>query len=254
VPKTAPAPRGAPCWIEIFTSEPGPAEEFYGRLFGWTTDRSSSGYVNFYNQRRLVAGCMRNDGRSGAPDNWSVYLSTNDVGTTAAAATAHGGRVLVPPSDVAHKGRFAILADIGGAAIGAWQPGSQDGFDIVGAAGEPRRFELLTRDYTASVEFYNNVFGWDTQVAGATDESRYTTLGEGGDTALAEIRDATNVLPREAPSAWNVYFGVKDAAATIAHARKLGGSVATPISQSPYGQVAQLVDQAGVTFKIIQPT
>ena len=254
MPETAPAPRGAPCWIEIFTSEPGQAEEFYCRLFGWTADHSGGAYLNFYNEGRLVAGCMRNDGRSGVPDNWSVYLRTDDVRATAAAATTHGGTVLVPPSDAAHKGRFAILADAGGAAIGAWQPGSQDGFDIAGAAGEPRRFELLTPDYAASVEFYHNVFGWDTQVAGDADEVRYITPGAGGGTAVAAIRDATNVLPSETRSAWNVYFGVKDCAATIAHARKLGGSIVTPTSESPSGRFAQLADQSGVTFKIVQPT
>jgi len=165
---------------------------------------------------------MRNDGRSGVPDSWSVYLRTETSAPprrrpphTAAAcgATLRCGA----QGPLRHPGRYRRGCDWG---LAAGLPGR------LRARRRSRRtheFELLTRVYAASVEFYSNVFGWDTQGAGDTDESRYTTLGEGGGTAVAGIRDATSVLPSGARSAWNVSFGVKDCAATIAQARNSAG-------------------------------
>ena len=36
------------------------------------------GYFNFSKDGVLVAGGMRNDGESGAPDHWSVYLAVDE--------------------------------------------------------------------------------------------------------------------------------------------------------------------------------
>ena len=46
------------------------------------------GYINFSKDGVGVAGCMRNDGQSGVPDVWSVYLATDDIQKTADAAAA----------------------------------------------------------------------------------------------------------------------------------------------------------------------
>ena len=54
-------------------------QEFYGRLFGWTVEdpgEEYGGYFNFLKDGVRVAGGMRNDGESGVPDLWSVYLAT----------------------------------------------------------------------------------------------------------------------------------------------------------------------------------
>ncbi len=32
------APQGAPIWIDLTTSDPDRAQEFYGAVFGWTFD------------------------------------------------------------------------------------------------------------------------------------------------------------------------------------------------------------------------
>ena len=34
------APAGAPCWIDLFSSDPDRAEEFYGEIFGWTAEHT----------------------------------------------------------------------------------------------------------------------------------------------------------------------------------------------------------------------
>ena len=43
MPTRESAPVGAPCWIELFTSDIDKARAFYGELFGWTSEGSGRG-------------------------------------------------------------------------------------------------------------------------------------------------------------------------------------------------------------------
>ena len=70
MPKREEAPTGAPCWIDLLTSDPDRSRSFYGQLFGWTSEDAGEqygGYINFQKDGIQVAGCMRNDGQSGTP-------------------------------------------------------------------------------------------------------------------------------------------------------------------------------------------
>ena len=247
---------GAPCWVDLMTSDSTKATEFYGQLFGWTAEEAGEeygGYINLSKDGKYVAGCMPSQPDTGPPNTWSLYLNTNDAKSTADAATTHGGEVLAPVMQVMDAGSMAVIKDAGGAVIGAWQPGVHTGFDVIGEPGTPTWFELHTRDYTASVEFYEDVFGWRTHVAGDSDEFRYTTLGE-GDSALAGIMDASAFLPDGVPAHWSIYFGVEDADAALAKIEELGGSVILPAETTPYGRLAQAADPLGAMFKLVDPS
>jgi predicted enzyme related to lactoylglutathione lyase len=253
VPEHESFPVGAPCWVELFTSEPDTTRAFYSGLFGWTVDdpgEDYGGYVNFAKDGVWIAGSMRNDGSAGTPDVWSVYLTSDDAKATVDAAAAHGGEVVVPAMDVMDLGTMAVVTDPGHASIGIWQPGRHRGFGITGEPGAPSWFELHTRDYEASVSFYRDVFGWETHVEGDTPEFRYTTLGS-GDGASAGIMDASAMLPDGAPAHWSVYFGVADTDAALARVVELGGTVVLPAEDTPYGRLAQAADPTGARFKLV---
>jgi predicted enzyme related to lactoylglutathione lyase len=144
------------------TSDPERSQEFYGQLFGWTAEQAGEeygGYINYSKDGVPVAGGMKNDGQSGSPDGWSVYLATDDAKATVAAAVANGGQVVVPAMEVMDLGSMAVVPDAGQAAIGAWQPGLHKGLGILAEPGTPAWFELHTRDYDTSVRFYQAVFG-----------------------------------------------------------------------------------------------
>jgi uncharacterized protein len=245
------APAGAPCWIDLFTTDPDASKSFYGELFGWTAEDAGpeyGNYINFSKDGVRVAGGMQNDG-SGGPDAWSVYLATDDAKATADLAQAEGGQIIVPPMDVGTLGTMLLLSDPGQAAIGAWQPQDFPGFGVWGEDGTPGWFELHTRNYDAAVRFYERVFGWDTHVMGDTDDFRYTTLGE-GENQLAGIMDATISLPESVPAHWAVYFAVTDTDAIVDRAVGLGATVVSPAMDTPYGRLATLADPTGAGFRL----
>jgi predicted enzyme related to lactoylglutathione lyase len=106
---------GALGWTELLTNDTAAAEKFYTQLFGWKVKKGGE-YTEFYVGDTPDAGMMKIDLRWGnVPPNWIPYFQVNDCDGTAAKAKELGGRVNVPPTDIEHVGRFAMLADPQGA-------------------------------------------------------------------------------------------------------------------------------------------
>jgi predicted enzyme related to lactoylglutathione lyase len=184
---------------------------------------------------------------------WSTYLRTEDAAATVKAASEHGGQVYMDTMVVPEQGSMAMIGDPTGASIGVWQPGEMKGFELAAEAGAPAWHELHTKDYATAVTFYQDVFGWDTDVMSDTPEFRYTTLGA-GPSAKAGIMDASAHLPAEVPSNWQVYFAVEDTDATVAQAVSLGATVVHAPEDTPFGRLATLTDPTGAMFKIVADT
>jgi predicted enzyme related to lactoylglutathione lyase len=240
------------------TSDPAGARAFYTGLFGWTADEANEefgGYFTFFRDGVRVAGAFpKMPGTEGMPDVWSIYLATDNAEKTVETATAEGGQVVAPAMAVGDLGTMAVITDPGGAAIGMWQPGVHKGFGVLTEAGAPSWFELHTRDYDGAINFYRNVFGWDTRTMSDTPELHYTVMDNpAGEGELAGIMDASAFLPEGVPSYWIVYFGSDDADATVAKTVELGGSVVRPAEDTPYGRLAVLADPTGAKFSIVAP-
>ncbi len=253
MPARETAPVGAPCWVDLMTSDTELSKTFYGELFGWVAEAPAEefgGYFSYSKDGVLVAGCMASQPGMGVSDVWSVYLATDDARKTADTAAANGGQIVAAAMDVGDLGSLAVVTDPAGAAVGLWQPGRHKGFGIIGEDGAPSWFELATRDYDGAVEFYRNVFRWDTYVASDTPELRYTTLGQ-GESMMAGIMDASGYLPEGAPSHWSVYFGTADTDATLAKVVAMGGSILQPAEDTPYGRLATAADPNGAAFKLV---
>jgi uncharacterized protein len=248
---------GSPCWADLWTSDVDGSRRFYAELFGWEAQEPSpefGGYFMFTRNGVPVAGGMGDMGDTPAQDIWQIYLATDDIAKTIAAAEAAAAQIISPPMAVAELGIQAVLIDPTGAHLGAWQPGTFPGFTVLNEHGAPSWFELLTRDHAAAVAFYRSVFGWDTNVVGDSDEFRYTTMRHpGGDGELAGIMDATAFLPEGVPAHWSVYWEVDDADATVTKVKALGGSVVMDAEDTPYGRLAVVTDPAGATFKLRAP-
>lgn len=107
------APLGAPCWIDLTTSDVARAQDFYGTVFGWTFESAGpeyGGYVNAAKGGHPVAGIMANRSGAEAPDRWVTYFHTADIQTTLAAVTAAGGSVCMA-MEVPAKGHMGLATD-----------------------------------------------------------------------------------------------------------------------------------------------
>ena len=242
-------PAGAPCWVDLMSSDTGQSRAFYSALFGWTAEESSpefGGYINFSKDGDQVAGLMQ--APPDQPDAWSVYLAVDDAAATLESAKANGGQVLVEAMAVGTLGVMGVVADAGGAAIGLWQPGEHRG-GLVGTQGAPCHFELHTRAYDASLAFYQKVFDWHPTAVSDTPEFRYSVL-DVADGENAGIMDATAFLPAGVPAHWSVYFAVDDVGTALARISELGGTTLLPADHTPYGVLATAVDPTGATFKL----
>jgi uncharacterized protein len=243
---------GAPVWLDLFTPDPTAAAAFYAAIGGWEVSEPNAefgGYQIFTHGGGQIAGMMLNDGSM--PPSWTVYLEAADAEAVAERITANGGAVVTPAMQVGDMGVMVFATDPAGAHFGVWQPLSHQGFHVRGEVGAPAWFEEHSRDFPASVAFYEKVFGWDTHVLADTDDFRYTTQGK-DDAATAGIMDAAGFLPAQVPSHWTFYLEVENADATIAKAVELGGELVMGPDDSPFGRLAQLIDPQGAMFKIMQ--
>ena len=184
------------------------------------------------------------------PDVWSVYLASANADETLARAIEHGGSVALPSMQVADLGTMAVAIDPSGAFVGIWAPITFPGFGVVAEPGAPTWFELHSKEYESAVDFYRHVFDWDTDVMSDSDDFRYTTSQQDGE-SVAGIMDAKGILPEGVPSYWTVYFGVTDTDEAVAKVLALGGSVVTPAADSPYGRVAAVADPTGAVLRLI---
>lgn len=246
------APLGAPCWIDLTTSDLDRAQDFYGTVFGWTFESAGpeyGGYVNAAKDGHPVAGLMANRPEMQFPDSWGTYFHTADIDATVSAITPAGGSVFMGPHEVPAKGVMALAADPAGAIFGLWQPLEHRGFEVIGEAGSPVWHQLTTRDFRAAVDFYQQVFGWHTDVVSDTDEFRYNTASFDGQQLLG-VMDGAGCLPEGVPSNWTIFFGAEDVDKTLQVIADNGGAVVQAAEDTPYGRLAAATDPTGVIFNL----
>jgi predicted enzyme related to lactoylglutathione lyase len=262
---------GEPCWLDLVTSKPDAAIEFYGGLFGWTVEQAPPGadYRTFVKDGRRVAGLTPVTELAGdrgrlddgglddgglddgwLDDGWLVYLAVGDADATATAIREAGGEVL-QNKELRGLGRMLIARDATGAIVGAWQSGDHPGFGLTREPGAPMWQELHAEHYAAAVDFYERAFDWDTRVLSDSDELRFTTMGDGAN-AAAGIMDAAATLPEIERSRWVAYFGVENANESAVRVTDLGGAMLERVEDTPYGRMARASDPSGFTFYIMQ--
>ncbi|AWB87704.1 VOC family protein [Mycetocola zhujimingii] len=245
---------GAPCWLELTTSDPARSQEFYGALFGWDAEIGDDvlygGYVSFNLSGRRIAGAMKKQGDAHYPDSWSVYLLTTDAAATAAAVAEAGGENMFAPMDVPNMGVMGFATDATGATVGYWKPAEHTGFQVEREHGAPVWCELLASDFEKAVTFYEKAFGWSLKDEGTSDDFRYKTFEVDGQ-AFAGIYDAKGDLAEGEPASWAVYFGADDVDATVAKAVELGATVKDPAVDTEYGRIASVTDPTGAVLRLM---
>lgn len=251
------APIGAPCWVDLWTSDVEGSRRFYAELFGWVAEEPSpeyGGYFMFAREGVPVAGAMGDMGDMRADDAWKPYLASDDIEQTLKLAAEHGATVQAPAMPVDDLGVQAVIGDPQGRPIGIWQPGSFSGFTVINEPGAPLFFAFDTEDYAGAVDFYRQAFGWDPLEEATGDGHHYAGyMDPETDRPLAGIGDEVeNLAEGEAP-AWWVFWQTDDLDASVGKVLALGGTVLTPARDGGLGRVARVADPAGARFLLCEP-
>jgi predicted enzyme related to lactoylglutathione lyase len=224
---------GTPSWVDLSTTDPAAAKDFYGPLFGWTyddqpTDDPANPYTLAFLNGQVVAGLMAQPPEmkaAGAPPMWSTYVTF----------------------DVMDAGRMAVAADPTGAVFCIWQAKNHIGAAVVNEPGSLSWNELLTPDVDRAAAFYKAVFGWEANNL-EMGPMRYTEFRLGGEPVAGGTKPPMEGIP---PS-WGVYFTVADTDATVADAKSRGAQVLSEPMDIPPGRFAVLMDPQGAAFNVIK--
>lgn len=118
--------QGEFCWNQLMTPDLHKAKEFYRSLFGWEFQSKKGKDIPY---ELITAGGQQSGGLmqmtpdevGKIPPHWLTYVTVDNIDNSVAKAQKLGAKVIVPPTAVEDYGRFAILQDPTGAAIGLWQ-------------------------------------------------------------------------------------------------------------------------------------
>ncbi len=246
----------APAWVDLSSTDPAAAREFYTKLFGWKAEPEKDPEAGGYAVARLggkdIAGIGGKQPGDSSPSAWAVYIGTREVDSLSKKVEAEGGKVIAPPFDVLDSGRMAVFQDPSGAFISAWQPKTMNGFEVQGKAGSFAWAELNSRGLDKAEPFYEKVFGWG---------EKKSPMGEGmGDYTEFKLHDESIVgalemmpmVPKEVPSYWLVYFAADDVDKTHKQAVELGARELLPPQDYPGGRYSIVSDPQGAAFGLMK--
>lgn len=250
------APPGAPCWVELWTSDIERSRHFYTELFGWQAgDRSPDhgGSLMFTRANIPIAGAEGDRGELRANNTWVPYFATEDIERTLNLATAHGATVRLPATAIDDLGNQAVIADPAGAVTGIWQAGSFPGFTVIHEHGTPSFIAIDVHDAHREIAFYRDVFGWDPLEEDAEGHHYAGYMDADSNRPIAGIGDEVESLaPGETPH-WSVFWQSDDVDTSVLKVSALGGVVVTEAADRGLGRVAQVADPSGARFWLFRP-
>ena len=242
-----------PAWVDLSTSDPSAARDFYAKVFGWkievSPDPQYGGYAMAKSGGKDVAGIGPKQSPEG-PSAWMVYIGTNNAEELGKKVQAAGGNVIAPAFDVGDQGKMAVFQDPSGAFISAWQPSQMGGF-VTGAANSFGWAELSSRDLDKAVPFYKKVFGWGEKKSEmSSGDQPYTEFLSGGE-SIAGAMPMNPMVPADMPSYWLVYFGVEDVDKAFDKAKGAGAQEMMAPQDFPGGRFAIIADPQGAAFGLL---
>ncbi len=241
-------------WVDLATTNPDAAKQFYTQLFGWTYEDmpvSEDGSMVYtmlkLDGRDVAALSAMPPGMEGIPPHWSSYITVDNLEESIAKAEAAGGTVIMPAMDVMDAGRMVGIQDPTGAVFYLWQSGTHIGAKLVNMPGTLCWNELLSHDVAKAGQFYTDLFGWTVQKDANSDYLMFMNNGRAA-AGMMQIQAEWGDMP----SNWSVYFAVEDCDTSAAKAAELGGNILNPPSDIPgTGRFALVQDPQGAIFSII---
>jgi predicted enzyme related to lactoylglutathione lyase len=246
-------------WYELLTGDREAALDFYRAVVGWETSEFGGAgmpYTILSAAGRAVAGVAELTDRmrsGGMRPGWLGYVGVADTDAEARAIEAAGGRVLMEPGDIEDVGRFALVADPGGAIFYLLTPNPRDEEmpppepDAPGLVSWHELYSSLGDK--AAFDFYAARFGWETMHEmdmGAM--GTYRIFGAEG-VQMGGMMNKPDAMPG---SAWGFYFNVDGIDAAAERVAGGGGRVAMGPHEVPGGSwIVQCLDPQDVNFALV---
>jgi predicted enzyme related to lactoylglutathione lyase len=252
-------------WHDLLTNKPEESRRFYGVLFGWEFEElglrtgafSSVNYTLIRHNGRLIGGMIDTNqlDRDTEIDisQWIVLLSVENVDEAVQTLTDAGGTVFTPPTDMAARGRIAVVADPQGAVFALLETRDGDPVDAEPAMGDFLWNELWADDVENATGFYRGLANYEAENRFVEDDA-----SDGGPSGYRVL--STNGTPRAGilanpveglPPIWVSYVRVEDPAAITAKVESLGGRVLLNAQERDIGgQVALIAGPSGAGIAI----
>jgi uncharacterized protein len=110
--------------MELNTTDPEAAKQFYAAVFGWTYQdmpMSEGTYTGIMTPSGTGIGGIQKNPSPDAPSQWLGYVGVESIADTINRIEANGGRILLPEMTIEGMGKLTIFTDPTGAMCAAWQ-------------------------------------------------------------------------------------------------------------------------------------
>lgn len=238
-------------WYELTSPDAPTARRFFADVFGWN---ARDGQIPGLDYSLIsaagvdIAGLMGQ--QEGMPAAWLGYICVDDIDAAFASAVKAGATPILPVNPIPGVGRFAILIDPTGAAVGFLEYAEDFPKPVLpdhGVQGNIWWRELHTKDREKAFDFYSGQFGWqELSRMPMGPEELYQVVGD-------EIARGGILTDHEAPNShWLFYVWVDDLDATQAKVVQAGGKVVIGPMQVPDSTwIIHALDPQGVLFAAV---
>ena len=110
--------------VELHTSDPARAKQFYTALFGWKLQDvpMPDGTYTMVDVGGGTGGGMLRTHNPGEPSHWQAYVGVEDIHASTKKAKELGAKVVVDVTEVGTYGWMSVVTDPTGATIAMWKP------------------------------------------------------------------------------------------------------------------------------------
>lgn len=239
-------------WYDLMTPDLAASRKFYAAVIGWKIADSGMPGMSYSILKAGdidVGGMMEMTG--GPPPMWTGYIYSPDVDADTKRAVKLGGSVCKEPEDIPGVGRFAVLADPGGAMFNIFTPNSSESPKEVPpyTPGHVGWRDLRAGDGDAAWAFYSKMFGWTEEGSmesgtGAT----YRMFATGKDM----VGGMMTKRPETAQASWQFFFNTDAIDAAAARVKAAGGKVTMEPMEVPGNDwIIEAEDPHGASFGIV---
>jgi predicted enzyme related to lactoylglutathione lyase len=242
------------------TNDAAAATDFYTHVIGWTAQLATNApegvhYTLFEVDGQPATGMMAlNDEAcaAGARPGWLGYVLSDDVDAAVTKAKSLGGSVYVEPCDIPQVGRFALIGDPHGAAIGLmkWAEPMPTPPSMPMQNGRTGWHELMAGDLEADFAFYAALFGWSkVEDLDMGPMGTYRIFGLDKEMGIGGMMTKPAEIPMPA---WGYYFATGNIDEAVARVTDKGGQILNGPMEVPGGAwIINGLDQQGVPFSLV---